>query len=82
MEGAESPIFVASELTLVDLDEDHMITEAAISIGEPQESDEISLDTSLVPSLEVVYQEIGRIVVRGNATDEQYQVCLQLTHQN
>ena len=73
IEGSPDPVPVASELTLVDLDEDHMITGASVDIGVPQEGDELSLDPRVTPQLEIIQGDTS-IRISGIATDDTYQV--------
>ena len=76
MEGSQDPVPVASQLTLVDLDADHMITGASVDIGAPQEGDEISLDSSVTTDLDIVFQSATSVQVSGIAADNNYQVQL------
>lgn len=74
LEGSPQSVPVASELTLVDLDEDHMIIGASAEIRVPLEGDELALDPSVTPLLEVSQTTNTSIQITGAASDDYYQV--------
>ena len=74
VEGSQNPISVADGLTLVDMDEDHVITGATVTLQSPQEGDALAVNSSQVPGLAVGYQGETEIAVSGSASDEEYQV--------
>ena len=73
-EGSPDPVPVATELTLVDFDLDHMIMGATVDIGVPQEGDEIRLNPSMIPYLDVIVFSDTSIQISGLASDDYYQV--------
>ena len=77
-EESSEPVPVTSELVLVDFDENHMIVGAAVSIGFPQEGDELHLDPNVAPHLNVTTHSDTRIEVSGKASDTYYQVYIPL----
>lgn len=74
VEGSQNPISVADGLTLVDMDEDHVITGATVTLQSPQEGDALAVNPSLPSDLAVSYQGETGITVSGSASDEEYQV--------
>ena len=75
-EESPQPILVASDLTLEDLDEDHIIMEASVAIGAPQEGDELQLDHSVAPRLHVSTLSATSILISQMASDDYYQVAI------
>lgn len=73
VEGAEFPVSLTSSLTLSDLDSDHVISSASVAIGNPQEGDEISVNSSLTSAISI-QDNSNRIVLSGDAMDTDYQV--------
>jgi Notch-like protein len=83
IEESPQPILVASELTLVDLDEDHIITGVSVDIAVPQQGDELDLDHSVTPRLHISTLSPTSIRISGMASDDYYQRLLRtLTYRN
>ena len=74
-EGSVDPVPLTSQLTLVDLDQDHLILGATVELGPPQEGDELNLDLSAAPWLEITTLTNTSIQISGLASDDHYQVC-------
>lgn len=74
VEGSPDSVPVASDLILVDLDEDHMIIGASAEIRAPLDGDELALDPSVTPLLEVSQTTNTSIQITGAASDDYYQV--------
>ena len=61
---------ISPSLTLYDGDADHIITSASIRIENYSQSDHVRLNTSIIPRLDVIYQENYTLIQRdGNATE-------------
>ena len=73
IEGSTTPTYLTPTLSLVDLDVDHVITSANISLLSPQAGDVIMINASLVGVLEVV-RDGQAIIVSGEGMAAQYQV--------
>lgn len=74
VEGSTDPVLVANQLSLVDFDEDHMITRATVELEAPQDGDELNIDHSIAPLLEISNTTDHIIHISGVASDDQYQV--------
>ena len=73
IEGSTTPTYLTPTLSLVDLDVDHVITSANISLLSPQAGDVIMINASLVGDLQVV-RDGQTIIVSGEGMAAQYQV--------
>ena len=74
IEGSPDPVSLASQLTVVDLDHDHMIHSATINIANPQHGDTLSLDGSVTSDLQVSSPSNTSLRISGTASDDYYQV--------
>lgn len=74
IEDSVSPVPLATYLSLSDLDSDHVLTGAIIAITNPQEGDEILINSSVSNSVRIQSSTSSRIELVGDATDLEYQV--------
>ena len=72
-EGSSEAILISLGLSLTDLDADHSITGAEISITNPNNGDELNINTN---SELAVAKESTVIYITGNAQSIEYQVRL------
>lgn len=74
IEDSETPIPLAGFLTLSDLDSNHIVSAASVIITNPQEGDEIQVDSSLAGPIGIQQSGGTRLALTGAATAMQYQV--------
>ncbi len=72
-EGSTTPTLLTSSLVLMDLDADHVITSATVTVSNAQMGDSIAVNSTVAGSLRVVSTG-GSIVVSGDGSATQYQV--------
>ena len=73
-EESPEPVAVTGQLTVVDLDHDHMIQGATVNIVTSQEGDQLFIDDSMTPNIQVLPLSNTSIQITGTALDNQYQV--------
>ena len=74
VEGSHVPLHVANGVTVVDMDADHMITRANVTLLNPQVGDVIAVDVGRAGGLSVNSEQGSEVIVSGAGTDEEYQV--------
>lgn len=74
VEESVVPASLTPGLTLVDLDKDHVITGATVSVTGAREGDFISVDSSVAPSLSISQVADTSLNISGAAEDVVYQV--------
>ena len=73
-EGSTTPVPIASSLTVSDLDADHMLSSATVSLENAQAGDEIQVNDSARGELTVEQSSGVLITITGQAMAAQYQV--------
>ena len=73
-EGSLLPVPLTSQLTVVDLDHDHMIHRGFVNIQNPQEGDQLFLDATVTPQLQISVLGDSSFEITGTASDYYYQV--------
>ena len=78
-EGSTTPVSIASSLTVSDLDADHMLSSATVSLENAQVGDEIQVNDSARGELTVEQSSGVLITISGQAMAAQYQVSYSIT---
>ena len=73
-EGSLNPVSLAAFLTLSDLDSNHVIVAASVSIANAQQGDEIQLNSLLANQINIQQTDGIFLNLTGEATAMQYQV--------
>lgn len=73
-EGSTTPLPIASLLTISDLDADHMLSSATVTLVNAQAGDEIQVNDSARGELTVERSSGVSITITGQAMAAQYQV--------
>jgi hypothetical protein len=74
MEGSTTPLPIASSLTVSDLDADHMLFSATVTLENAQTGDEIQVNDSARGELTMEQSSGVSITITGQAMAAQYQV--------
>ena len=73
-EGSTTPLPIATSLTVSDLDTDHMLSSATVTLENAQAGDEIQVNESTSGELTVEQSSGVLITISGQAMAAQYQV--------